>query len=134
MSSRRTARLAEAIREAVSTGILFEIRDPRVRDVTVTGVEVSGDMRTAKVRVSVMGDEKRQSLCLHGLNSARGFLQSKVADRVKTRYTPILNFVPDQGVKHSFEAARILREVLDDPERATQQDATDAAEPPESDY
>lgn len=112
MNSRRTARIAQAILEQVSTTILFGLKDPRVKNVTVTGVEVSPDVRSAKVKVSVMGDETQQSLCLHGLNSARGYLQSKVGDRIQTRYTPILHFELDQGVKKSLEAARILREVL----------------------
>lgn len=111
MNSRRTAKVAQAIRECVSSTILFGLKDPRVRGVTVLDVEVSGDIRNAKVYVSVMGDETAQSLCLHGLNSARGFLQSKVADRIQTRYTPILKFVLDYGVKTSIETSRVLREV-----------------------
>jgi ribosome-binding factor A len=112
MHSRRTAKIAEAIREVVSTTILFGLKDPRIKNVTVISVEVSRDVRSAKVYVSVLGDEKAQALCLHGLNSARGYLQSKVADRVQTRYTPVLTFVLDEGVKKSIEASRILREVL----------------------
>ena len=92
--------------------ILTELQDPRVRDVTVTGVEASGDLRFAKVMVSVMGDETRQNLTLRGLQSAAGFLQSKIADRIDLRYTPRLTFVLDQGVKHSIAVAQILREVL----------------------
>ncbi len=92
--------------------ILAELKDPRVRDVTVTHVEVSGDMRQAKVYVSVMGDEGAQQLSLRGLESAAGFLQSRLAQRIDTRYTPRLKFVLDQGVKKSIEVSRILREVL----------------------
>lgn len=110
MASRRTEKVAQAIKEQVSTTILFHMRDPRIKNVTVTGVEVSPDIRSAKVSVSVLGDEKEQSLCMHGLESARGFLQKKVADRIQTRYTPILSFKLDQGVKKSIEAARLLRE------------------------
>jgi len=112
MSTRRTARVASVIREVVSLTILQELRDPRIQNVTVLGVQVSPDLRYAQVNISVMGDEKEQALTLHGLNSAKGYLQSKVADRVKTRYTPELRFDIDQGVKKSVEAARILREVL----------------------
>jgi len=112
MSSRRTAKVAEAVREQVSTTILFGLKDPRVKNVTVTRVEVSPDLRNAKVYVSVMGDEKAQRLTLKGLESARGFLQAKLAERVKIRYTPILHFQLDQGVKRSIEASRLLREVL----------------------
>ncbi|MCA9190961.1 MAG: 30S ribosome-binding factor RbfA [Planctomycetales bacterium] len=111
MASRRLLKAAEAIREVVSMAILTEIRDPRVQNVTVTGVEVAPDMRTAKVLVSIMGDEGRQALCLRGLANAAGFLQSKVAKRIDTRYTPRLSFEIDEGVKKSLEVGRILTEL-----------------------
>src|SRR5436190_22586666 len=112
MPSRRMLKAAEAIREVVSMAILVEIKDPRVCDVTVTRVEMASDMRSAKVYVSVMGDEKKQTLSLRGLESSAGFLQAKVAKRIDTRYTPRLSFVLDQGVKKSLEVLRILQEVL----------------------
>ena len=92
--------------------ILTELKDPRVRDVTVTAVEVTPDMRQAKVYVSIMGDESRQQLSLRGLQNAAGFLQSKVAKRIDTRYTPRLTFMLDLGVKKSLEISRILQQVL----------------------
>jgi ribosome-binding factor A len=92
--------------------ILADLKDPRVRGVTVTRVEMTPDMRQARVYVSVMGDETRQRLTLHGLQSAAGYLQSKVAQRIDTRYTPRIEFLVDEGVKKSIEIARILREVL----------------------
>ena len=119
MNSRRLLKAAEAIREVVSMAILVELTDPRISDVTVTYVEVAPDMRQARVHVSVMGDEKKQKLCLRGLESASGFLQSKVGNRIDTRYTPKLKFVLDQGVKHSLAVARILNEVLPDREDTT---------------
>jgi ribosome-binding factor A len=112
MSSRRVQKAAEAIREVVSMSILADLRDPRVQDVTVTYVEVSPDMRQAKVHVSVMGDEKKQTLCLHGLESSAGFLQAKIAKRIDTRYTPKLRFELDMGVKKSLAIARLLHDVL----------------------
>lgn len=129
MASRRTLKAAEAIREVVSMAILSDIRDPRVEGVTVTHVEVSPDMRQAKVHVSIMGDEAKQNLCLHGLRSSAGYLQSKVAQRIDTRYTPQLQFVLDMGVKKSIAIAKILSEVLDEPrsdaESSTQQEAAE---------
>lgn len=92
--------------------ILTDIKDPRVQDVTVTYVEMTPDMRQAKVHVSVMGNETKQRLSLAGLKSAAGFLQSKVAKRIDTRYTPRLEFVLDLGVKKSIEIAEILQRVL----------------------
>lgn len=92
--------------------ILTDLKDPRVSDVTVTFVEVSGDMRMAKVHVSVMGDEAKQTLCLRGLQSSAGYLQSKVGKRIDTRYTPRIQFELDKGVAHSMIVTRILDEVL----------------------
>lgn len=111
MNTRRTAKVAEAVREVVSTAILFELRDPRVQQVTVLHVEVPTDLRTAKVYVSVLGDDAAQRLSLHGLNSSRGFLQQRIADKLDLRYTPVLTFVLDDAVKKSIEASRILREL-----------------------
>jgi ribosome-binding factor A len=94
--------------------ILTELRDPRIQDVTVTYVEVSPDMRSAKVHVSVMGDDAKQNLCLHGLRSSAGFLQTKIAQRIDTRYTPRLRFELDMGVKKSLAIAQLLHDVLPD--------------------
>lgn len=112
MSSRRVLKVASAIREVVSMAILTDLKDPRVQNVTVTFVEVSGDLRQARVHVSVMGDETKQRLSLKGLQAAAGYLQSKLNDKVEMRYTPRIEFVLDQGVKHSLEVSRILSEVL----------------------
>ena len=112
--SRRTLKAGEAIRQVVGMAILTEIQDPRVCDVTVLHVEVAGDMRTAKVHVSVMGDEKKQKLCLKGLQSAAGFLQAKVAKRIDTRYTPHLEFVLDQGVKNQLKISKMLDDEFKD--------------------
>ena len=112
MVSRRVARLSQAVREVVSTAILFHLRDPRIKNVTVLRVEVAGDVRTAKVYVSVLGTEKEQALCLHGLNASRGFIQSRIADRIETRYTPVLKFVLEDAVSSGAEEAdRILKEL-----------------------
>lgn len=128
MTSRRLLKAAEAIREVVSMAILTELRDPRVQNVTVTGVEVAPDMRTAKVMVSIMGSEGQQQLCLNGLNRSAGFLQSKIAKRIDTRYTPRLTFENDPGVKKSLEMGRILMEL----EKERQQLAADQPSEPES--
>lgn len=115
MSSRRLLKAAEAIREVVSMAILTEVRDPRVKNVTVTMVEVAPDMKSATVRVSIMGDEKQERLSLAGLQNSAGFLQKRISDEIDMRYTPRLTFEIDKGVKNSLEVARILSEVLPKP-------------------
>ena len=95
--------------------ILTEVRDPRVRDVTVTRVEMDPDMRAATIHVSIMGSPAKQELALRGLANSAGFLQSRIAERIETRYTPRLRFEMDRGVKHALEIARVLGEVLPHP-------------------
>ena len=112
MSARRLLKAAEAVREVVSMAILTQVRDPRVKDVTVTRVEMAPDMRSAVVHVSVMGTPAQEQLALRGLASSAGFLQSQIADKIDTRYTPRLRFEIDKGVKHSLEIARVLGSVL----------------------
>ncbi|WP_437185493.1 30S ribosome-binding factor RbfA [Planctomicrobium sp. SH668] len=110
MSTRRTARVAQAIRQVVSTAVLIELRDPRVKNVTVLHVEVPVDLRTAKVYVSIMGDEKMESLSLKGLEAARGWIQSRIADELDLRSTPVLTFIVDRGIKKSIEVSKLLRQ------------------------
>lgn len=116
MPSRRVLKAAEAIREVVGMSILRDIQDPRVAGVTITYVEVSGDMQQAKIHVSIMGTEAKQKLCLKGLQNAAGFFQRKIADRIQTRYTPKVLFVLDKGVKHSILVSKLLKEVLPEDE------------------
>jgi ribosome-binding factor A len=141
MTSRRVLKVAEAVREVVSMSILTELRDPRIRDVTVTYVEVSPDLRQAKVHVSVMGEPSRQNLSLRGLQNAAGFLQQKIAQRIDTRYTPRLKFVLDQGVKHSIEVSQLLSQLLpraeqpseDEIHESTEENPEAGTSPPEDD-
>src|ERR1700758_4092247 len=130
MSSRRLLKAAAAVRQVVSMAIISDLKDPRVRDVTVTHVEMTPDMREAKVYVSIMGDATHQNLSLRGLQHARGFLQAKIAERIETRFTPRLRFVVDMGVKRSIEVAEILDRVLseDKPGDAAAADAMNETE------
>jgi ribosome-binding factor A len=110
MKSHRLARVSEVVRETAANAILFELKDPRVKGVTVTRAEVSADLQHAKIFVSIMGSEKDQQLTMHGLKSAAGYIQTKLADRLTSRYIPHVTFVLDEGVKKSIEIARIIRE------------------------
>ena len=140
MKAHRTARVAEVVREVAAETILFELRDPRVKGTTVTRTEVSGDLQHAKVYVSVMGSERQQQLALHGLTHAAGFIQAKLAERLQTRFTPVLTFVLDKGVKNAIEVARLIRESLAEMAAAKQpgdpdgsSDETDSADGPAAD-
>lgn len=115
MKTHRIARVAEVIREVASETILFEMRDPRVKLVTVTRAEVSGDLQHAKVYVSIMGSERDQKLCMYGLQRAAGFVQSKLGDRMRSKFVPVIQFVLDKGVKNSLEVTRLINEALGNP-------------------
>lgn len=137
MPSHRSLRVAEAIREVVSSSILFEVSDPRVSGITVLRSEVSSDLRNAIVFVSVMGTEAEQKLALKGLESASGFLQAKVAARLQTRTTPHLIFKRDVGIKRSIEMSKIIDDALaaDRPASTVPTaEAGTAAEPPLPDH
>jgi ribosome-binding factor A len=134
MKRHRLERVAEVVREVTSETILFELRDPRVKMVTVTRAEVSGDLQHAKVYVSIMGTEKEQQLTMHGLRHAAGFIQSKLANRLQTRFTPVITFVLDRGVKNSIEVSRLINEALGQSAPANEAGSADgAAEEDETD-
>jgi ribosome-binding factor A len=130
MPSHRSLRMAEAIREVVSSAILFEVADPRVRSVTVLRVEVSGDLRNAAVYVSIMGTPSEQDLAMTGLRHAAGFLQSRVAARLQTRFTPILSFKKDDSVKKSIEISRLIDTAIAS-DRKDDADDEDGDSPPD---
>ena len=114
MSSRRQERVAERVKQEISQIILRELQDPRIGFLTVTKVEMSPDLRFAKVFVSVLGDETKQALTLRGLQSASPFIRLTIGRRVQLRYTPRLRFQLDDSVKKSVHLSKLIREALED--------------------
>ena len=113
--------------------ILTELRDPRVMNVTVLGVEVAPDMREAKVLVSIMGNDSQQKTTLKGLQNASGFLQTCIAERIDTRYTPRLTFVTDEGVKKSVAVQQILEQIAREREESSPPPASPSGDAPDED-
>lgn len=112
--SRRTERIEEMLREEISTLLQRDLKDPRVGFVTITGADVSPDLRHAKVFVSVMGtpEEKKESLA--ALNRARGFLRSEIGKRAHLRAAPELVFTEDAGAERGDRITRLLEEARRD--------------------
>jgi ribosome-binding factor A len=106
--SRRTDRLSDLLRAELSELILREIKDPRIRLVSLTGVEVTSDLRRAVVRVSVLGEESQREEAVEALRHARGFLRTELAHRLRTRVTPELVFELDRGAEHSQKISDLL--------------------------
>ena len=112
MTNHRGLRMAEAIREVVSESILFSVSDPRVRGVTILHVEMSNDLRSSTIIYSVMGSDQEKSQAIRGLTSATGYLQSLVAARLQTKFTPVLRFKRDDGISKSVEMSRLIDETI----------------------
>lgn len=103
MARVRPERVQEALRQEISKLVLEEIKDPRIGFLTITKVELTRDLRYAKVYFSVLGGEKEKSLALKGLNSAKGYIKGIVADRIKLRLVPDISFRIDDSIEHTKE-------------------------------
>lgn len=110
MPNARMRRVNEAIREVVADSLTAGLKDPRIGFVTVTHVDTSPDLRNARVLVSVLGDESERSKTLDGLNSARGFLQSRIGSELGLKRTPELSFEYDESLERGDRIARLLEE------------------------
>ena len=101
-------RVNEAVREVVSAHLAEDVADPRIGFVTVTGVETSADLRSARVFVSVLGDDLQRDEALAGLSSARGFLQQRVGEELRMKRTPTLDFVHDDSIRTGMRINELL--------------------------
>ena len=95
MGKMRVEKVQEAIRQEVSKMLLFDVKNPKIHDVSVTGVEVSKDLSYAKIFVSLYGAKEDREEAWDALNKSVGFFRSEIAERVRLRYTPELHFVED---------------------------------------
>jgi len=105
---RRTDRLGDQIRAEIADIIAKKLKDPRVGFVTVTSVDVSADLRHAKVYVSILGDEKTQTETMKGLNSASGFVRGEIGRRIKIKFTPDIVFRLDSSLEQAAHVLDIL--------------------------
>lgn len=108
----RVKRVSETLKEVLSEIIQLNLKDPHVGFVTVTGVEMTPDLKQAKVWVSVMGDEEEAQNTLKALKHAKGFLKAEVAKRVRLRYMPEMTFMLDETVRTSMRIEGILKEII----------------------
>ncbi|HKI94336.1 MAG TPA: 30S ribosome-binding factor RbfA [Gemmatimonadales bacterium] len=113
-SHHRPERVATLIQETVAHALATSLKDPRVGFVTITGVTVSPDTSHATLRVSVMGSEEEKTKALEGLESARGFLRSRVAQSLSLRIAPELHFEIDRGLEHARRIDSILEQIKRD--------------------
>jgi len=131
IKGRRGRRVASVIRQIVSEALVTELNDPRLAFVTVTGVDVSADMRFADVRVSVLGGMKQQEDCLRGIRHAHGRLQEEVAETLDMKFCPVLRFHLDQSVKRSIAISVLIAKARAEDEAARAERIRRGVENPE---
>ena len=123
MASRRQRQVAELLHEEISQLIQHDTRDPRLGFVTVTGVEVSADLRNAQVYVSVLGDEDEAQSTLAGLASAAGYFRHTMRHSLSLRYIPELKFKLDTSLEYGSRIESLLETIEN--ERQDSQDLSD---------
>ncbi|WP_456271505.1 30S ribosome-binding factor RbfA [Bacillus sp. AK031] len=114
--SHRSNRVGEQMKKELSDIIGRKIKDPRIGFVTVTDVEVSGDLQQAKVYITVLGDEEQRENTLKGLAKAKGFIRSEIGQRVRLRKTPELIFEFDESIDYGNRIESLLKKIQDEPE------------------
>jgi ribosome-binding factor A len=119
--SRKRKEVDELLRREISRIILYEMKDPRAGFVTVTRVHVAGDYRSAKVYVMVRGNEAQIAQSLAVLTHTRGHIQGLIADRIKLRWTPVLEFIEDDEMRQALRVDRILERMSQDEDQEDQE-------------
>ena len=111
--SERMRRVNESVRAVVAEAV-SDLKDPRIGLVTITGVEVSPDLRQGRVFVSVLGGEHKRRASLAGLQSAHGFLQGRIARELNLKRTPQLSFEYDPTVERGVRMTKLIDELVHD--------------------
>ncbi|WP_010252232.1 30S ribosome-binding factor RbfA [Acetivibrio cellulolyticus] len=109
----RTVRISEEMRKEISAIIQGELKDPRLsRLISVTNVNVTKDLRYAKVFVSIMGSDEEKKNALDGLKSAAGFIRREVGHRIQLRYTPEIQFELDNSIEHGAYISKLINDAV----------------------
>ena len=114
----RIEKLQELIKQEMSKMLLSDLKDPRIGFVTVTDVEMTGDLREAKIFVSIMGGAQQVQSSLEGLNSALGFIRREIGQRVRLRFTPEISFALDTSLDYGEHIQKLLLQVEGDSKNA----------------
>ena len=115
--SRRTDRVNEQLREEISTLLARQIKDPRLNGViSITRVVTSGDLRSARVFISVMGNQETKQTALDGIQSAASFLRRELRGRINMKHTPFLSYQLDDSLEEADQVLRLMNQIrTDDP-------------------
>lgn len=112
MSYQRIDRISEEVRREVDAIIREELHDPRIGGTwSLTRAEVTGDLRYAKIYISVLEDDRREGM-MDALKNARGYIRRALGKRMVIRYTPELVFVCDKNIEYGVHIAKVLAETI----------------------
>ncbi|WP_303815194.1 30S ribosome-binding factor RbfA [Acidaminococcus timonensis] len=111
MSKLRAEKLQALIKQELSNMLIRDVKDPRVKFVTITGVEVSNDLSYAKVYVSLYGSEEQQAQAWKGLQHGLGYFRTEIAKRIDLRVAPQLSFHKDTSMEYSAHIESLLHEL-----------------------
>ncbi|MEG6585499.1 30S ribosome-binding factor RbfA [Dendrosporobacter sp. 1207_IL3150] len=114
MGQLRVEKVQEFIKQEVSKIILNDLKDPRIGFVTVTQVEATGDLRSAKIFVSLMGSDEQKAATWSGLQKALGFIRSEIGKRIRLRMTPDLSLHIDESLDYSAKIQELLIKIKED--------------------
>ncbi|HUS58528.1 MAG TPA: 30S ribosome-binding factor RbfA [Planctomycetota bacterium] len=118
MATVKHDRVQELIKEVASHIVLYELKDPRLGFITITKVDLSPDLRSAKIFYSVLGTDTEANLTAHAIRHARGHIQREIAKHIRLRFAPEISFVVDDTPKKSIELSRLIDEAIaEDEER-----------------
>lgn len=112
--SMRANRVAEQMKKELGDIIGNKVKDPRIGFMTVTDVEVTGDLQQATIYISVLGKEREKKDTLNGLNKAKGFIRTEIGQRIRLRVTPEIKFEIDESVAYGNRIDSLLRQVKDE--------------------
>lgn len=113
----RVEKIQELIKEQVSAIIMREVKDPRIGFVTVTDVDISSDLKNAKIYVSLLGSTKQMKDSWEGLNSSLGFIRRELAHRVRMKFIPEIKFYVDTSLEYSAHIQELLNKVHQEEEQ-----------------
>ena len=128
MATRRQRQMAELLHQEISRLIQYQARDPRLGFVTVTDVEVTPDLREARVFVTVLGDEAAARSSLAGLDSAAGYFQHELGQSLSLRYIPKLHFKLDTSLEQGLKIDNLLDSIKDELEHTDETENLDEGE------
>jgi ribosome-binding factor A len=113
--SRRTDRINEQLREELSMVLARQVKDPRLNAViSITRVESSNDLRSARVYISVMGNKETKQEALEGLQSAASFLRREIRDRINMKHTPFMTYLLDDSLEEASHVLNIMDRIRTD--------------------